>query len=146
MPSRVVLALPVALAVAAAGVLLLVGMVMGVVKWRQMLTSPIHQAHPYVDIAHRAALMYAFASLVLAALVVPGWLPLRVAVAAVVGPEIFFAAAVATYIRLGVAARTENQFTRRGFTTTTGMLLLSAAEIGGTVVALAGFVASVAGR
>jgi hypothetical protein len=57
------------LAVAATGVLLLAGMLLGVWKWRQMLGRPSHVAHPDVDIAYRAVLLSAFAALVLAALV-----------------------------------------------------------------------------
>jgi hypothetical protein len=127
------------LAVAASGTLLLVGMLLGIWKWRQMLRAPSHAAHPYVDIAHRAALLYAFACLVLAALVAASPLPAAVNLAAVAGPIAFFVSAVVTYARLGMAARTENQFEARTFTTTTGMWLLAVAEVGGAAVALAGF-------
>jgi hypothetical protein len=137
-------AAPVRLAVAASGTLLLVGMLLGVWKWRQMLRAPSHAAHPYVDIAHRAALLYAFACLVLAALVAASPFPAAVNLAAVVGPIAFFAAAVATYARLGAAARTDNQFRARSFATTTGMWILTVAEVAGAAVALAGFLAGTA--
>ena len=50
----------------AAGAIFLLALVLGVWKYRQMATSPNHLAHPYVDIAHRAALMYSFATLLVA--------------------------------------------------------------------------------
>jgi hypothetical protein len=39
------------------------------VKYRQMATSEQHLAHPYVDTAHRAALLYSFAMLAIAVFV-----------------------------------------------------------------------------
>jgi hypothetical protein len=132
------------LAVACAGLFLLAGMLLGTWKWRQMLTGPSHAAHPYVDIAHRAALLYAFACLVLAALVAPSPFPPAVNVAAVAGPVTFFAAATVTYTALGARAHTDNQFRRRTLTTTAGIWLLTVAEVGGAAVALAGFVAGTA--
>ena len=50
----------------AAGLIFLLALVLGIWKYRQMATSPDHLAHPYVDIAHRAALLYSFATLLLA--------------------------------------------------------------------------------
>jgi hypothetical protein len=55
-------------AILAAGAFLLIGLFSGLWKFIQMWKSPQGQAHPYVDIAHRASLMYGFACLVLAAL------------------------------------------------------------------------------
>jgi hypothetical protein len=40
----------------AAGLIFLLALVLGVWKYHQMLASEDHRAHPYVDIAHRAAL------------------------------------------------------------------------------------------
>ncbi|MEH6797625.1 MAG: hypothetical protein V7694_26250, partial [Rhodococcus sp. (in: high G+C Gram-positive bacteria)] len=54
--------------VLAAGLLLLWALGLGVLKYRQMSTSVDGVAHRYVDIAHRAALMYSFAALLLAVL------------------------------------------------------------------------------
>ena len=58
-----------ALTVGAAGGIFLLALILGVWKYRQMATSPEHLAHPYVDIAHRAALMYSFATLLVAVFV-----------------------------------------------------------------------------
>lgn len=40
-----------------AGLIFLLALALGVWKYRQMATSENHLAHPYVDIAHRAALL-----------------------------------------------------------------------------------------
>ena len=48
--------------------------VLGVWKYRQMASSPDGLAHPYVDTAHRAALLYSFATLLIAVFVeLSGW-------------------------------------------------------------------------
>ena len=49
-------------------------LLLGVMKYRQILASPEGQAHPYTDIAHRAALLYSFALLLVATFVeLSGW-------------------------------------------------------------------------
>ena len=50
----------------AAGLIFLLSLALGVWKYRQMAISENHLAHPYVDIAHRAALLYSFATLLIA--------------------------------------------------------------------------------
>ena len=52
-----------------AGVVFFWALVLGVVKYVQILRSPEGHAHPYTDIAHRAALMYSFATLLIAVFV-----------------------------------------------------------------------------
>ncbi len=56
------LALDTRLALLASGITLLAALVLGVWKYRQILTTPEHRAHVYIDIAHRAALLYARAA------------------------------------------------------------------------------------
>src|ERR1700728_3331918 len=72
----------------AAGLIFLLALVLGVWKYRQMLVADDHRAHPYVDIAHRAALLYSFATLLLAAFVElsawPAWVNLTAAMIVVV--------------------------------------------------------------
>lgn len=135
------------LALSAAGVFLLVGLLTGVWKYLQIARSPEAQAHPYVDIAHRAALLYSFAALVLAALAaVSVWSPLTHFLA-VLMPVIFFAAAIASYVLHGWLADTDNQLRaphRLGGREVPGwplhvfMMALIVAEIGGVVVLLCG--------
>ena len=55
--------------VLAAGLIFLWALLLGAWKYRQMAASEDGLAHPYVDIAHRAALLYSFATLLLAAFV-----------------------------------------------------------------------------
>ncbi|MEQ1437903.1 hypothetical protein AAG565_00940 [Fontimonas sp. SYSU GA230001] len=129
------------LAAAGSGLFFAVGLFTGVWKWRHMLDSVTHLAPPYVDIAHRSALFYSFAGLLVWHFagwsVWPGWLNL-VAVALLIG---FFATAIVTYIVLGIANRTDNQFKERRFTTTTGTWLLAAGEIVGFLLLLGGTLA-----
>ena len=44
-----------------AAVMFLWALLLGIWKYRQMATAESHLAHPYVDTAHRAALLYSFA-------------------------------------------------------------------------------------
>ncbi|HEY0405685.1 MAG TPA: hypothetical protein VGC89_08145 [Pyrinomonadaceae bacterium] len=52
----------------ASGIFLMKGLLSGILKHRRIMTSPRHRAPVYVDIAHRAALLYSFAALVIARL------------------------------------------------------------------------------
>ena len=121
------------------GLFLLFGMITGAWKHQKMLLSPQHQAPVYVDIAHRAGLMYSFASLVIWKLAEANTFPVAFTWYAVVAPVTFFWTATGTYLYLGVADRTQNQFSRRTFRTTFGMYLLIFFEISGVVLLLAGF-------
>jgi phosphatidylglycerophosphate synthase len=78
----------------AAGLIFLLALVLGVWKYRQIMASGDHSAHPYVDIAHRAALLYSFATLLIAVFVElgawPAWVNLTAAMVVVfffVGPS-----------------------------------------------------------
>ena len=63
----VVPALPaVRLCLVSAGVFFSVGLLTGVWKYIEIARSPKAQSPVYVDVAHRAALLYSFASLLLA--------------------------------------------------------------------------------
>jgi hypothetical protein len=129
-------------ATAACGVFFLTALLLGVWKWRAMLTAPDHLAPHYVDTAHRAALLYSFACLVLVHFAGLSPFSEAVNVAAVSFPLVFFAVAIATYVQLGWRDTTDNAFERRDASTTTGVAVLAAAEIGGFAVLLAGFVVS----
>ena len=128
--------------VVASGVILVWALVLGVWKYHGIRTSPDRTAHVYVDIAHRAALMYSFATLVLAALVELSAFPTTVNVIAAAVPIVFFVAAIGSYCWHGARRDTENQLASpapgvRGF-----MVALIVAEIGAFAVLLAGFVAA----
>ena len=53
--------------VLAAGLIFLWALLLGAWKYREMAAAEDGLAHPYVDVAHRAALLYSFATLLLAA-------------------------------------------------------------------------------
>lgn len=129
-----------AVTVFAAGVIFLLALILGVWKYRQMATSPDHLAHPYVDIAHRAALLYSFATLLVAAFVElsawPSWVNLTAAMTLV----FFFVGAIAIYVVHGAKRDTTNQMENAGSAVHIGMWALIIGEIGGFAVLLAGFV------
>jgi hypothetical protein len=137
----VVLGIDTRLTLLAAGLIFLLALALGVWKYRQMATSESHLAHPYVDIAHRAALLYSFATLLIAAFVElscwPTWVNLTAAMVVVA----FFVIAIVTYIGHGIKRDTINQFADPDRGLHAGMLALIVAEIGGFTVLLAGFVA-----
>jgi hypothetical protein len=127
------------IALAASGVFLLVGLLCGVWKYHGIVTSPERRAHVYVDIAHRAALMYSFACLVMMKLVEPSPYSTSIQLGAVVIPIFFFAAAVASYVWHGVLRDTDNQLRESGWVTNAGMIALIVGELGGILVLVWGF-------
>lgn len=126
----------------AAGLIFLLALALGVWKYRQMSVSENHQAHPYVDIAHRAALLYSFATLLIAVFVeLSGW-PTWVNLTAAMVVVLFFVIAIVTYIGHGVKRDTTNQFANPPAGLHAGMLALIVAEVGGFSILLAGFIAA----
>lgn len=132
------------------GAFLLVGMLTGVWKYRCMMLSENAQAPTYVDIAHRTALMYSFASVVLALLAERSAWSSGVNILGVWMAELFFAAAVASYVVHGWLRDTDNQLQRPhklgsavlpNWVLSVFMYALIAAEIGGLLILLSGFVA-----
>jgi hypothetical protein len=125
----------------AAGLIFLLALVLGVWKYRQVLISPEHRAHPYVDIAHRAALLYSFATLLVAVFVQfsawPAWVNLTAAMTLV----FFFVFAILSYIAHGLKRDTDNQFANPDRALRVGMIALVVGEVGGFGVLLAGFIA-----
>ena len=126
----------------AAGLIFLLALALGVWKYRQMAVAENHLAHPYVDIAHRAALLYSFATLLIAVFVeLSGW-PTWVNATAAMVVVLFFVIAIVTYIGHGVKRDTTNQFANPNAGVHAGMLALIVAEIGGFGVIFAGFLAA----
>lgn len=124
----------------AAGLIFLLALVLGVWKYRQMVVSAEHLAHPYVDVAHRAALLYSFATLLLAVFVeLSGW-PVVVNLVAAGVVILFFMAAIGTYVHHGRRRDTDNQLRHPVRGATAFMFLLIVGEIGGFTVLQAGFV------
>jgi hypothetical protein len=126
----------------AAGLIFIGALVLGAWKYRQMAASPDGLAHPYVDTAHRAALLYSFATLLIATFVeLSGW-STAVNLIAAFAVIAFFVGAISGYIWHGFARDTDNQF-REGEEPPglhPFMWTLIVVEIGGFGVLLAGFV------
>ena len=133
-----------------AGSFLLTGLVTGIWKYAWIARSAEARAPVYVDIAHRTALMYAFACGLLAMLCERSAWRDGVNLAAAAVAIAFFALAVIGYVVHGVLRDTDNQLARphrlgartipaaaiRAF-----MAALIAGEVGGVAVIVAGFVA-----
>lgn len=137
-----------------AGIFFLSGLLTGIWKYGWIhATEESNAAAPiYVDIAHRASLLYAFAAILLHAFV--PYSPVGpIATNWAVGiPLLFFGAAIFTYIVHGLLRDTDNQLHTphvlgrgtvpkvmiRGF-----MVALIIGEVGGFVVLFYGFLISV---
>ena len=136
------MSLAVKISLAASGIYLLAGMLTGVLKYRRIMTSAEHRAPVYVDITHRAALMYSFAALVMAELLKYSPYSERVQVGATVLVLTFFTLTISGYLAHGLRDDTENIFAERNLTTTWFMYLLIAGEVGGLSVILWGFLST----
>jgi hypothetical protein len=131
------------IALLGSGVYFLIGLLTGVWKYRAIMSSPTGQAHPYVDILHRASLMYAFASLVVWKFAELSPLGDRIELAAVIALEGYFGIAIGTYFVHALLKDTDNQMRapfRLGSATLPRSVVealmwsLIAAELGGFVV------------
>jgi hypothetical protein len=126
-------------ALLAAALMFLWALVLGVWKYRQMAESEDALAHPYVDTAHRAALLYSFALLLVAAFVELSGFSTLVNVLAAGAMAFYFFAAVVGYVWHGWRQDTDNQFRDPVRGTHAFMVALIVAEIGGWLVLVAGF-------
>lgn len=135
------------LCLVSAGVFFSAGLLTGAWKYVHIARSPAAQSPVYVDIAHRASLLYSFASILLAQFAALSAWDARTNLIAASLPLAFFAAAIGGYMLHGLLRDTDNQFLAphkigplplprgglHGF-----MVLLMAAEIGGFAVLFAG--------
>ena len=134
------MSLAIKISLLSSGLFLLTGMLVGVLKYQRIMTSPEHRAPVYVDIAHRAAFLYSFAMLVIAKLLEYNPCSPRVQVGAVAAVLVFLVLTVFGYLMEGIRDTTDNLFRERNFTTTWYMYLLIVGEIGGLSVILWGFI------
>ncbi|MEV0433723.1 hypothetical protein [Nocardia sp. NPDC050413] len=123
-----------------AGLIFLSALLLGIWKYRGIRVDGA--AHVYVDIAHRAALMYSFAGLVLAVFTELSAWPTLVNLAADLVVLAFFAGAIASYAMHGLRRDTTDQFAGQ----ISGALKLSmygliVGEVGGFLVLFTGFIA-----
>jgi hypothetical protein len=115
-------------------------MLTGVWKYAKIMSSETRQAPIYVDIAHRASFFYSFACLVIAKLIEFSPFDETQQTLIVAAPLAYFALTVVGYMKEGFLNRTENIFAERNFVTTWFMYGLIAAEIGGLILILYGFI------
>lgn len=136
------------LALVSAGGFFMVGLLTGVWKYAEIALTEKARAHYYVDIAHRASLLYAFACLVLERFAQLSVLDEQINFWAVAASVLFYALAVGSYVLHGMLKDTKNQLRhphRMGPITLPGifmvgfMLLLIAAEVGGFGVLFYGY-------
>ena len=99
----------VALGILGAGVFLVVGLLTGIWKYVAIMQSDKARAPYYVDIAHRASLMYASAALILAGLAYFSVWSDSVNWLAVMANIVYFALAIGTYVIHGALKDTDNQ-------------------------------------
>ncbi|HMB37599.1 MAG TPA: hypothetical protein VKO85_00840 [Wenzhouxiangellaceae bacterium] len=131
------------LAIVSAGVFFLNALLTGVWKYRQIAASDQARAHPYVDIAHRASLMYSFAALLVATFVEISQLPNKIEFVATFFLVIYFAMAIISYMVQGFLKKTENQFINAPLIFGWFMWSLIIAEIGGFCVLLFGVITAI---
>ena len=133
-----------------AGGFFLVGLLSGVWKYAAVATSADARAPVYVDVTHRAALMYAFACALLSELSRRSAWSNAVNLAAAIVLVSFFALSIAGYVVHGLLRDTDNQLRRPNrvgrrvvpaSAMVAFMVALSLSEIGGFVVLFWGFIA-----
>jgi len=115
-------------------------LLLGALKYGQILRSSEHRAHPYTDIAHRAALLYSFALLLIGTFVQFGQWGFSLNLTAASAMTAYFVMAVAGYTWHGVRKDTENQFAVAGTGLRVFMVSLMTVEIVAWLVLVAGFV------
>lgn len=97
------------IAIISSGLFFLAGLLTGVMKFQQIMASPNGRAHIYIDICHRASLMYAFACVLIYQFVLISQLPEWLELTAVLLLVVYFATAVVSYFVHGVLRDTNNQ-------------------------------------
>lgn len=100
------------LSLTSAGVFFLWGLLFGAWKYACIARSPEAQAPPYVDVAHRAALLYSFACMLLAQMTRASAWSNAVNLAATLVLVFYFAASVLSYAVHGALRDTDNQLKR----------------------------------
>ena len=129
------------IAIACAGIFFMTGLLTGAWKFSCMLKSENFTAPYYVDIAHRAALLYSFAAILIAIFAYFSIFSDQVNIIATIAPLLFFAIAIVNYIKLGYSNNTNNQLRDSENLVADKIIMgtLMLAEIGGFLVLLIGF-------
>lgn len=135
------------IAISSAGIFFLIGLLTGAWKYHCMTENAEFKAPYYVDIAHRAALLYSFAAILIAVFAACSAFSVWLTVTATIAPLLFFAIAILNYIKLGLQHKTNNQLRDSDNPAADKVIMTSlmAAEIGGFLVLLAGFFVKILG-
>ena len=129
------------LAISCAGVFFMSALLTGFWKFSCMMNSSEWKAPYYVDIAHRASLMYAYGALLVAVFAYFSIFSSLVNTLATAVLMLFFALAIVKYIVAGRANKTNNQFRDSENPQADKILLLTVGlcETAGFAVLLLGF-------
>jgi hypothetical protein len=129
------------IALSASGIFFMIGLLTGLWKYLCMRRSPKAEAPYYVNTAHRAALMYAFAAQLLAVFSAISAFSDTVNTIAVIFPLLFFGIAIFHYTNLGLTTDSNNSLRDSADRQKDYLILniLAASEIGGFSVLLIGF-------
>lgn len=129
------------IALSASGIFFMIGLLTGLWKYLCMRQSQKAEAPYYVNTAHRAALMYAFAAQLLAVFAAISAFSDTFNTIAVIFPLLFFAIAIFHYINLGLITESNNSLRDSADRQKDYLILniLAASEIGGFSVLLVGF-------
>ena len=132
--------MPIKLAILFSGLFLLIGMLTGVWKYTTMMKSENAKSSMYIDIAHRNALLFSFACVVIAKLMEfsPFSMPLQIVITAI--PLFYFSLTTINQIKEGAAGRTETIFKERNFSTTWFTYGLIVGEIGAISLMIIGYI------
>ncbi len=122
------------------GVFLFIGLLTGCWKYFKIINTENNRAPYYVDTAHRASLMYSFASMVVAIFAQLSAFDERINVIAMLALQIYFFLSVASYIGAGLKNTTNNMLADHPHLVFMSLLML--AEIGGFLVLFVGFLVS----
>lgn len=129
-------------ALVTAGIFFMTALFTGAWKYYSIMASEQSEAPYYVNIAHRASLLYSFAALLMAVFAALSAFPAMLNLVATIVPLFFFGFAIGLYILLGLKNETDNQF--RTLTDPRAMKILMMAlmigEIGGFGVLFAGLI------
>lgn len=129
------------IALIASGIFFMAGLLTGVWKYICMRQTQRVEAPHYVNTAHRAALMYAFAAQLLAVFAATSAFSDTVNTVAVIFPLLFFGIAIFHYINLGLTTESNNSMRDSSDRSKAYLILniLAVSEIGGFSVLLLGF-------
>ncbi len=128
----------------AAALFFMTGLLTGAWKYVAMTRSESYRAPFYVDVAHRASLLYAFAAMLVAVFAFyssQSSIPIALTLASTIAPLLFFGLSIALYVVLGLKNETNNQLRddQSPAVTRWFMRALMLAEIGGFAVLVTGF-------